>query len=478
MTNKKKLWIPVCIGMIFLTWYLVSCKAMDNDGWWILATGRELYNGIPEYNPFTFVEGLKIVIQQWAWCKLCYSMFQKTGIYGVYVICLLLYLGTLISYSVLAKRRGIPINKAVTTGVVFLLFMFPFLSIRPTFFTVFLLMLQMLILEIYIKNGNWKYLLFLIPISLVEINFHSAVWVLHFVFLLPYLVPEIHNPLIDFKKRPFSRKPFLAIIPLMIGAGFINPYGMAGIAYLAKSYGDKLKDIGITELAVPGFDDMGILLFIVLVIYIVWISHKKTVVSSDFYLLCGTSILGVMHLRNLIYFLFGAMIFVLQMYNPEKPLKQHNRNRWTFSIVCLAATMIVCITGLGIVQNLAKGSYASDTASTPVKAVEWLSNNEDKDVKIFTTFNAGGYFEWSGFHCFIDARPELYFKEVNGKKDVFQDYSSLLKSRNPKEIREIIDEYDFEYICIDNTSGLNLYLQMEGCSDVLRSKEYTLYKVD
>ena len=65
------LWIPLSMGAMALLWYLVSAAGMDNDGYWILATGKELVSGIPKENPFTFVEGLDIVVQQWAWCLLC-----------------------------------------------------------------------------------------------------------------------------------------------------------------------------------------------------------------------------------------------------------------------------------------------------------------------------------------------------------------------------------------------------------------------
>src|SRR5699024_2244011 len=55
---------------------------------------------------------------------------------------------------------------------------------------------------------------------------------------------------------------------------------------------------------------------------------------------------------------------------------------------------------------------ASDSADTPVKAADYLEGKGAEGARIFTTFNAGGYFEYRGFRCFIDARPELYFASV------------------------------------------------------------------
>src|SRR5699024_1684771 len=81
------LWIPLSMGAMALLWYLVSAAGMDNDGYWILATGKELVSGIPKENPFTFVEGLDIVVQQWAWCLLCYRIHAAFGSAGILALC-------------------------------------------------------------------------------------------------------------------------------------------------------------------------------------------------------------------------------------------------------------------------------------------------------------------------------------------------------------------------------------------------------
>lgn len=85
--KTELLWIPFVCCALALLWYLVSAGGMDNDGYWILATGRELAEGIPKENPFTFVEGLDIVIQQWAWCLLCYRIYEVFGSAGILVMC-------------------------------------------------------------------------------------------------------------------------------------------------------------------------------------------------------------------------------------------------------------------------------------------------------------------------------------------------------------------------------------------------------
>ena len=61
-----------------------SAGTLDTDGWFLLASGREVVeSGIPTTNPFTAVEGQGIVLQQWyhdAWLFLCWKVAGYTGV--------------------------------------------------------------------------------------------------------------------------------------------------------------------------------------------------------------------------------------------------------------------------------------------------------------------------------------------------------------------------------------------------------------
>ena len=475
MGSRNHLWIPVVLGVLFGFWYWISSAGLDNDGYWILATGEELTKGIPKENVFTFVEDLQIVIQQWAWCLLCYKIYDAFGSYGIYIMCVILSLAVLAVYVGITKLRGLKWESGVKRGVLFLILMEPFLSIRPTFLTVLLLLLQTYFVERYIKIGKQHNLLPLILLALLEINFHSAVWVMHFIFLLPYLVPEIKNPLITFQKRKFSRKPFVWVIPAMAATGFLNPYGIDGITYLWRSYGKELKEIGIKELQAPAFDNLGILFIAVLVVFALMVQRAKLqnqlIFSSDCYLLCGTFIMGTMHTRNIVYFFFGAMIFSLEMIRRKQekpPLKPFaGQLAWIAGILVLLSAISWTMENLPFTPK--------DNATTPVKAVQYLEEQGQQDAKIFTTFNSGGFFEWNGFQCFIDARPELYFKSINEKADVFQDYTALIQSSDPDKMERIIKKYDFDYFCIDEKTKLGLYLELNDYEVVVEGNGYLVF---
>ena len=54
-----------------------SAGTLDTDGWFLLASGREVVeSGIPRVNPFTAVEGQGIVLQQWLHDALALSVLE------------------------------------------------------------------------------------------------------------------------------------------------------------------------------------------------------------------------------------------------------------------------------------------------------------------------------------------------------------------------------------------------------------------
>ena len=77
----------------------------------------------------------------------------------------------------------------------------------------------------------------------------------------------------------------------------------------------------------------------------------------------------------------------------------------------------------------------------------------------------------------MDPRPELYFKKLNHKADVFQEYQELIQTTEPEKIDAFFDNYPCDYACVSKNSSLNLYLSMqEDWEPVVDSEEYVLYQ--
>ena len=277
----------------------------------------------------------------------------------------------------------------------------------------------------------------------------------------------------------------ITMIPMFL-VGFINPYGINGMLYLFYSFGDKLKNAGISELGCWTLKDFYGILIISSVFLILYICTKKKsknipIDSAAFYLFCGTTIMGCMYIRNLIYFVFGLIIITIELIS-QIDLKQfyswiEKQNKYT----CLSTWLIIFL-AIGL---LGKDTYTAINKSfdeindNPIKIVKYLNDNDvnKESTKIYTEFNSGGYFEFKGYHCFIDARPELYFKSLNKKQDVFDDYMNVNHTSKVKNIEKFLDKYNFDYLCISSGTTFDIYMQTNNKYKMVEKDKNAGYKL-
>lgn len=482
MKNKNRnLWIIIMGFLVLLSAILLSIKFFDNDGWFILNNGRYIVeNGVPLKNPFTWMEGLDIVIQQWLWSVITYIVYEYFGNWGLILLCVVMYLITMFLFVKIADLYKVKHQYSILLCAAMLLLMYPYLNIRPTFVTLILLMWQVYILEKYKQDGDTLNLLWLIAISVLEINFHSAIWIFHFVFLLPYLVPEIQTYFIKFQKVKIKRLPLIIITIPMFLVGYCNPYGADGMKYLLYSYGDELKNAGINELKSPMLNGIGFFIMLLIVFATIWISshyHEKFQ-SSFTYILCGTAILSLLHSRNAVYFYLGFMLFsieILKKLNFEFK-SNHKKLNFILSITVILLWLLYIPLISDIIHNTPN---KTDSELRPIKAIEYLQEHHiSTDTRLYTEFNSGGFIGWKGYKTFMDARPELYFKILNGKIDAFHDYIQIRKETDINEFERFIDKYNFEWMIISDEETLHMYLEMSGKAEVkLDGNGYKLYKI-
>lgn len=481
-TSKKSIWIGLALIISLITVFLIGGRFFDNDGYFILASGEYIVeNGIPHTNPFHFVDGLRIVIQQWLWAVGCYLAYSTLGKAGVYMIVLALYLMVLFVAYKICKLNQVNSCVAIIFSTLVLSVNTVFLTMRPTLITVLLLLLQIYVLEKYKRDKKAPLLLWLIPISLLEMNLHGSIWFMHFVFLLPYIVPPIKNPFVAFKKRDYKILPIiLTMIPMGL-VGFINPYGLDGILYIFQSYNDQLKSAGIQELQPLAIDSYKtIILLVVLFVALHFVFNKKKISAESFYLLCGTTVLAFTHSRNMIYFYVGVLCFFAELlpaidFTKIKEFVYRHFKKFAIPVwilvVLLTVTDAFCL-------DIVLSNKVQDSENTPVKAVEYLNENADKDIRLYNGFNNGGYFEFNGYKVFMDPRPELYYESFNQKESVFEDWLAARKQyTKPEEFKSFLEKYDFGYLCVELDSTLNLYLQTDSdYQPVLTAEKYQLFQ--
>ena len=91
----------------------------------------------------------------------------------------------------------------------------------------------------------------------------------------------------------------------------------------------------------------------------------------------------------------------------------------------------------------------------PLKALkDTILEREDtpESLRVYTGYNAGGYFEFYNMKTYLDARAEVFIKKFNGQKDVLKEWNDLQNGR--MKIEEFMDMYHFDYYVVEEDDYL------------------------
>lgn len=454
------------IAITIVLWFVIAAQYFDNDTYWIIANGREIVNnGIPKYHPYTMVEGLKIVIQQPLFSVLSYLSYHYFGEIGLLLLCDIQFLALIITYYKLFRIKGLNSNAAVLYVSLLLLLLLPYIRLRPSLITFVLLGLQMIICE---RRDKTKWFIPLLVI--LEANLHASFVVFHFVYLLPYIVPSI-------LKRIENKADYqlLKVVPFMILGLFLNPYGLDAITYLFKSYSLNLDKYNIRELfplSLSNYYTYGCILLLIAIVYR-YAKDSPRLNSSDLYMFFGSTLLIILfnELRNYSLFIIGVLPLFATLYKDTNicfKFKKENIPKQLSIVVMMIILVLLPYRVYGAKTRLIK-----DSAYTPVAAVKYLKSVNAE--KIYTSFNNGGYLEFRDLPIFIDARPELYKKKINGKANIIDELYDFDEAKTEKKRMKFINKYDFDYLILDNKSYAGETLLKNGYQLILKGKDYKLY---
>lgn len=484
MSDKKKSIIKggILITLALLLIYLNVVNWMDSDGWWILATGDWIRaNGIMYTNAFVIAENLKIVVQQWLYCVGVSWIYNVFGYLGLAALTALEALTAAWLCYLIGRQHSENRFLCGAVGLITACLM-QYTSIRPEWITVILLLIQCLIMEKYLKDRKvWR--LYLLPLlTLAEINVHAAYWILHFVLLLPYMVPlaikdYITNNAIEWRKL----KHFIIPLLLMVGVLFINPYGTGAITYLLDSYGEAQK-VSISELKyITVFSRFGLIVVSMIVLFAIGIVKKK-MTSVSLWMVFGLLILAAAQYKwSNIYTIIGLYACLPFMAS----WGQRNLEIHTFKIPAMVLGLL-CVTLVTLsVYQLQTNPI---TAATADPAIAYLQENgELSETKVYASFERGNLPEYLGYKVYMDARPELYSKVINGQFDLLDEWLTIWRGENDNgrltssDYKAFLDKYDFDYLLLQkgDTYLMDFLTNYSGYQKViLNNSKYYLYVKD
>ena len=439
--SKKMLFLYFNIPLLLVLAFRVNY----NDIWFLLNHGRYvLNNGFPLIEPFTIHENFAFVMQQWLSSVIFYLSYSILGKYGLLILTLLVtgYI-IFISYKLCMllsdKRHTLSV---ILTTVMTTLLAFYFITSRPHIFTFAILITEIYLLEKYIREKDNKYLYGLSILSLLQINLHASMFFMLFAFLLPYLIDSFHYKIGPLESEGYKKRPLFIVSIIMLLTGLINPYGIDGLTYIFRSFGNSYINELVNEMFPLVITDLvgKVCLFIIFIIVCIYIFYRKSKIKpSYFYILVGTIYLTFTAYKGLAYLLIGGILpladyLKLSFKKDDETVKSY---KCIFNSSVLAVIFLLIIVGTDSFVFTYRYKEGIDYL---------LEREKASDITLYTRYNDGGYPEWRGIKCYIDPRAEVFLKKNNKREDVIEEY--YLLQNGELNIEEFLEKYKFSHLLI------------------------------
>jgi len=309
--------------------------------------------------------------------------------------------------------------------------------------------------------------------------------------ILPHIIPNLFDKDSSPRNKILPGLSFVFPITVSLVVALVNPNGVNGILYLVKSYGNARMFSQINELQAPRTASFAgffvIAASVILSLYVYKNFHSiftKQLDISKIYMFVGVLLLAMLHLRNLWTLLFGIVPVLSELLSKKTILNDETYMALSTKPRLISGNLKNCIGYCFLCMFLITGSvyifYGSipnKAASLPIDAVSYLNSlyNDKEDIVLFNEFNTGGYLEWCGYNVYIDARPELFQKKVNGVADVADEYYAVKSGECDYDA--FTNKYNFTHVLVDNNSYFSMYLSFsDEYISVSKDDNYTLFE--
>ena len=441
----------------------------NEDIWYIMRYGKViLENGFIHTDVLSIHSGLHIVIQQSFSNVLFYLIYKYLGSFGFFLLCELmvgLYLFVIYKICMLLSNKNILLSVLIASITCTLLEL-NFITPSPRIFTYLNVLLIIYIMEKFYKNNKTKLIYFLPLISLLQMNFHGALWYFIFLFILPYVAQMI----IEKNKNVLK---ILMIMIIMFLVGFINPYTYENVFFPFTTY-DPIINMVIAELypiSLPTYNRsiflIGLYFYIILaIIILIYIYYKKGKLElRHLFLFGGTTILALLNIRSIPFFLLGSLP---PLANYLKTLKLKLRNEYvdTKSAWIILTILIIII-----------ASFNTNRLESGVKkGGDYLNKHYPKDIIIYTSLDYGSYIEYLGFHSYFDTRAEVFTKKANKKKEVYREAIGIEDCCT--NYKEFIEKYKFTHLVVYKKTCLYNNLKKDKIKIIFNDKKYAIFEIN
>ncbi|MBR3150021.1 MAG: hypothetical protein IKF64_07615 [Eubacterium sp.] len=444
---------------------------LDNDFFFLYKTGEHIINnGFPTTDFLSMHSSMHIIVQQWLSTVIYYYIYKTLGVIGVVgfvIICYALFCVVMLKLTRLITDNLFVASMFSLVADVFAAVMFE--RSRPQAITMLLILLELFLLESFVQKKKLVYLCFLPVISLLLVNLHAAMWAMLFVFAAPYVAASLPLKLGKIRLEPCCSFVKLLICgALCFAVGFLNPYGWEAMTYILSSFGYKEINSLIVEMAPPTLTSAwGASLAVILSAFVCFaLFFKKRAFSTRFVLLfVGTLFMALLNTKSIAYFIIGGISSfsyllkdaVVELKIDSGKTRTKKDKKKLLALVSAFVIMLGVLGGVIIMQPSADNSTVSENSSASsgeneyaaLKQMIKILDKEDKDdVVLYVGFDHGQYFEYYGYHPYIDGRAELFLKDNNKEFNYLKEYGELKSGE--LYYKDFVDKYHFTYIATDS----------------------------
>ena len=472
LNSNKKYFYYLLFLVLIISIGLVK-KTFQNDTFYTIKIGELISkNGIDMLDHFSF-HNLTYTYPHWLYDLFIYAIYHVGNFKGIYISTIVINM--ILLFCIFKSTHKITNSYAAPFAVTLMSAIVmgqSYATARAQLVTYVLFVLEIYLIELFIKNRNKKYLIGLLLISLLICNIHVAVWAFYYILFLPYLAEGLisiiikkcdkEKPIIKFINNKFDIRVDIPIKELLIImlisplTGLLTPIKDTPYTYLYKTMiGNSQKYI--LEHKASTLKES--IFTIVLVVETLILGILSKIKLRDLFLLLGVALMSAMSVRHIGLFAVMIPLCASRTYNYFINHFEVDIDKLLFKLISkkiyaiLILILIIVLSGLGLKKQLSK-PYVDDI-NFPIEATEYIKKNLDyKNIRLYNEYNYGSYLLFNDIPVFIDSRADLYTKPFSKLDyDVFDDFMNI-----DNNFEEKFDFYRITHVLIHRQGSLYLNL--------------------
>jgi len=440
----KNLLKILAIFLIIVEIFALTPKTMQNDTFWSVKVGEELFNyGKITKDILSQNEALDYIAQHYYTDIIIYLVYDFCGLFGLYIFEIVLVTVLAIMLYIFNKQLTKRSIVSVLILIIELFLLSPYFAVRAQMVSFILFVLELILLEKLFENKKKRYLFGLGVIPILLANFHMGVVPFYFIILGVYVIGCI-------KSNKKLLKPLLIVGYIGLLTIFINPYYIEGVKYPFKTIGNDWINNNIQEFrpySLSSTQSAWVLLYIFVLIILMILLNKK-IQLKDYLLIFGTLFMNFMAIRYTSLFIICSIVIIRYLdFDGLFNEKDIMNNKWIVMVILLVMCILFIVRGIYSFIS----TEIDSSAVYPKKAIEYIKQNRTNKTIIFNEYSWGAGLMFNDIRPFIDSRCDMYTKEYNNTT-IAEDYITIYEVG--KDFDKLIEKYRFNTFLVQTDSSI------------------------